>query len=45
MKKKLAAHGRPQGKERKMEGEIGSTMSQSLANSLRTELWTCRKTD
>jgi hypothetical protein len=32
MKKTLAAPGRHQGKERKMEDEIGSTMSQSVAN-------------
>ena len=38
MEKTLAAHGRPQGKERKMEAEIGSAMSQSVANSLWTEL-------
>ena len=26
-----------------MEAELGSPMSQSVANSLWTDLWTCRK--
>ena len=38
MKKVYAAPGRRQGKERKMEAEIGSTMSHSVANSHCTEL-------